>query len=113
MSSMPSIVMIRRAEGLSERMMTGQPPGAKHVAIASARTPAQSRNVTPGQVQDKPLDPVIEDPCRLLKELASRQEVRRAAQDERADRSITDRFDRQIISIHRFSIGSRGLDDTN
>ena len=27
-------------------MMTGQPPGAKRVAILSARTPAQSRNST-------------------------------------------------------------------
>jgi hypothetical protein len=29
----------------------------------------------PGQVQDKPLDPVIEDPGRMLQELASRQKV--------------------------------------
>jgi hypothetical protein len=49
MSSVPSAVMIRRAGRLSNRMMTGQPPGAKQVAIASARTPAQSRNVTPAR----------------------------------------------------------------
>lgn len=30
-------------------MMTGQPPGAKLAATASARTPAQSRNVTPAR----------------------------------------------------------------
>jgi hypothetical protein len=29
----------------------------------------------PGQVQDKPLDPVVEDPGRLLQELVSRQKV--------------------------------------
>jgi hypothetical protein len=29
----------------------------------------------PGQVQDEPLDPVIEDPGRLLQELVSRQKV--------------------------------------
>jgi hypothetical protein len=29
----------------------------------------------PGQVQDKPFDPVIEDPGRLLQELVSRQKV--------------------------------------
>jgi len=75
MSSVPSTVMIRRAGRLSERMMTGQPPGASHVAIASVRTPAQSRKRHPGQVQDKPLDPVIEDPGRLLQELVSRQKV--------------------------------------
>jgi hypothetical protein len=67
----------------------------------------------PGQVQDKPLDPVIEDPCRVLQELASGQEVEHAAQDECADRSIADGLDRKIISVHGFSIGSRGLDDTN
>ena len=33
MSSVPSAVMIRRAGGLSERMMTGQPPGAKHSRV--------------------------------------------------------------------------------
>ena len=49
MSSGPNTVMIRRAGELSERMMTGQPLGAKQVAIASARTPAQSRNVTPAR----------------------------------------------------------------
>jgi len=49
MSSGPSTVMIRRAGELSERMMTGQSLGAKQVAIASARTPAQSRNVTPAR----------------------------------------------------------------
>ena len=37
----------RAARGLSERMMTGQPAGAKLAAMASARAPAQSRNVSP------------------------------------------------------------------
>jgi hypothetical protein len=67
----------------------------------------------PGQVQDEPLGPVIEGPGRLLQERVSGQEVERAAQDERADRSVADGPDRQIISVHGFSIGSRGLDDTN
>jgi len=95
MSSGPSTVMIRRAGELSERMMTGQSLGAKQVAIASARTPAQSRKRHPGQVQDKPLDPVIEDPCRMLQELASRQEVERAAQDECADRGCSRQLGRE------------------
>ena len=67
----------------------------------------------PGQVQDEPLDPVIDDPGRLLQELAGRQKVQRAAQDECADRSIADGLHRKIINVHGFSIGSRGLDDTN
>ena len=49
----------------------------------------------PGQVQDKPLDPVIEDPCRMLQELASRQEVERAAQDECADRGCSRQLGRE------------------
>jgi hypothetical protein len=48
-----------------------------------------------------------------LRELASRQKVQRADQDQRADHSIADGLDRKIIGIHRFSISSRGLDDTN
>ena len=67
----------------------------------------------PGQVQDKPLDLVIEDPGRMLQELVSRHKVERAAQDERADRPVAGGLDRKIINVHRFSIGSRGLDDTN
>jgi hypothetical protein len=67
----------------------------------------------PGQVQDKPLDPVVKDACRMLHELARRQKVERAAQDERADRSVADGLDRKIINVHGFSMGSRGLDDTN
>jgi hypothetical protein len=49
----------------------------------------------------------------MLQELVGRQEVERAAQDECADRSIADGLDRKIINVHGFSIGSRGLDDTN
>jgi len=48
-----------------------------------------------------------------LQELASREEVQLTNQDERADRSIANGLDRKLISINRFSIGSRGLDDTN
>ena len=101
--------MIRRAGELSERMMTGQSLGAKQVAIASARTPAQSRKRHPGQVQDQPLDPVIEDPCRMLQELASRQEVERAAQDECADRgSLTTAWQRGATSPPQ-RIGKRSV----
>jgi hypothetical protein len=46
--------------GLSEQMITGQPPGARPAALLSARIPAQSRNVTPGQVENQSLRPVID-----------------------------------------------------
>ena len=49
----------------------------------------------------------------MSQELVSHQEVERAAQDECADRSIADGLDRKIINVYSFSIGSRGLDDTN
>jgi hypothetical protein len=47
MSSVPSTVMIRRAGELSERMMTGQPLGAKHVAIARGRPPQSHKTHRP------------------------------------------------------------------
>jgi hypothetical protein len=47
-------------------MMTGQPPGAKRAAILSARTPAQSRNSTPGQVINGQSRP-FQEPANLEK----------------------------------------------
>jgi hypothetical protein len=105
-------VMIRRAGGLSEPIMTGQPSGTKQVAIASARTPAQSRNVTPARTRTSRSIRSSRTRAGTLRELASRQKVQRADQDQRADHSIADGLDRKIIGIHRFSISSRGLDDT-
>jgi hypothetical protein len=93
-------------------MMTGQPPGARRVAILSARAPAQSRNSTPGQVQTQPLGPLINGQGRLLQEPAGLEKIQVTAQDEGADRSVADGLDRQGVRVHRFSIGSRGLDDT-
>jgi hypothetical protein len=48
----------------------------------------------------------------LFQEPASLEKIQVTAQDEGAERSIADGLDRQGMRIHRFSIGSRGLDDT-
>ena len=74
--------------GLSERMTTGQPPGAKRAAMLSARTPAQSRNVTPAKSKTSPLGPVIDGQGHLFQEPASLGKIQVTAQDESADRSI-------------------------
>ena|SRR5437773_1920436 len=93
-------------------MMTGQPPGAKRVAILSARTPAQSRNST--LARSKTSRPVKSSTARAAcsKNLPVAGKIQVTAQDEGADRSIADGLDRQGTHIHGFSIGSRGLDDT-
>ena len=96
--------------------------GAKMAALTAGREARRDRQRPepgaveerhPGQVQDQPLGPVADHPGRMLQEPASRGNVQVTVQDERAHRSIADGRDRQLISVHRFSIGSRGLDDTN
>jgi hypothetical protein len=94
--------------GLSERMMTGQPLGAKLAAIASARTPAQSRNVTPARSRTS-------RSVRLSTARAAgprNPSVGSVADGSVADGSVADGLDRQGMLTHGFSIGSRGLDDT-
>ena len=62
----PVSARIRRTAGLSDRMMAGQPPGAKPAAIASARSPEQSRNVTPARssTNRSVRSPTTRDACR-------------------------------------------------
>jgi hypothetical protein len=66
----------------------------------------------PGQVEPQPPGLVIGGQCRLFQEPASRGKIQVTAQDESAARSIADGLDGQGVRVHRFSIGSRGLDDT-
>ena len=98
--------------GLSERMMTGQPPGAKLAAIASARTPAQSRNVTPARSRTSRSVRLSTARAACSRNPAVSERSSVTAQDKGADQSIADGLDRQGMLIHGFSIGSRGLDDT-
>jgi hypothetical protein len=49
---------------------------------------------------------------RRFQEPAGLEKIQVTAQDESADQSIANGLDRQGVRIHRFSIGSRGLDDT-
>ncbi len=48
----------------------------------------------------------------MFQEPASLEKIQVTVQDESADQSITNGLGRQGVRIHRFSIGSRGLDDT-
>jgi hypothetical protein len=66
----------------------------------------------PGQIETQPPGPVINGQGRLFQEPASRGKIQVTAQDESAARSIANGLDRQGVRVHRFSIGSRGLDDT-
>ena len=50
--------------------------------------------------------------CRLFEEPASLEKIQVTAEDEGAGRSIANGLDRQGVRVHRFSISSRGLDDT-
>jgi hypothetical protein len=66
--------------GLSEPMMTGQPPGAKRAAILSARTPAQSKQQHPGQVETQPPGQVINGQRRPFQEPANLEKIQVTAQ---------------------------------
>lgn len=73
----------------------------------------------PGQVENKPLGPIIDGPCHVFQELGGREKVQVTAQDEGTYLAIASSLDRQSISvIHRARIrayrvpsGSRGLGD--
>jgi hypothetical protein len=84
-------------------MMTGQPRGAK--LAAGERHPGRVQNQPPGPVTGG-RDCLSQEPVRLAK-------IQATAQDESTDRSGADGPDRQGMLMHGFSIGSRGLDDTN
>jgi hypothetical protein len=66
----------------------------------------------PSQVETQPPGLVIGGQSRLFEEPARLEKIQVTAQDQGADRSIANGLDRQGVRIHRFSIGSRGLDDT-
>jgi hypothetical protein len=66
----------------------------------------------PSQIETQPPGQVIGGQSRLFEEPASLEKIQVTAQDEGADRFIANGLDRQGVCIHRFSIGSRGLDDT-
>ena len=57
--------------------------------------------------------PIAASPNNGFQEPASLEKIQVTAQDEDADRSVANGLDRQGVRIHRVSIGSRGLDDTN
>jgi hypothetical protein len=67
----------------------------------------------PGQVQYLPPGPVTGGQECLSLEAVRLAKIQVTVQDESADRSVADGLDRQGMLIHGFSIGSRGLDDTN
>ena len=102
---------IRRTSGLSARTMTGQPPGAKLIAIRSARTPAQSRNVIPARSRTSRSARSSMARAAWVRNPLTARPVRSTAHDESADRPVTDRLDRQIMNIHGLLNRSRGLDD--
>ena len=61
----------------------------------------------PGQVENKPLGPVIDDPCRALQELGGREKVQVTAQGEDAYPAVVSSLDRQsTMIIHRAAIRS-------
>jgi hypothetical protein len=77
------------------------------------RTPAQLRNVTRARSGNQPLGPVTGGQECLSPEAVRLAKIQVTVQDESTDRSVADGLDRQGMLIHGFSIGSRGLDDTN
>jgi hypothetical protein len=66
----------------------------------------------PSQIETQPPGQVIGGQSRLFEDPAGLEKIQVTAQDEGADRFTANGLDRQGVHIHRFSIGSQGLDDT-
>jgi hypothetical protein len=92
--------------------MTGQAARRKACRDPQRPHPGAVEEQHPGQVETQPPGQVTGGQCRLFQEPASLEKIQVTAQDESADRSIANGLDRQGVRIHRFSVGSRGLDDT-
>jgi hypothetical protein len=91
-------------DGAAARRKTRRDPQRPHSGAVEEQHPSQIETQPPGQV--------IGGQSRLFEEPASLENIQVTAQDEGADRFIANGLDRQGVCIHRFSIGSRGLDDT-